>query len=77
MYSSYNNNVSQKTNIIPINNSKNTKLNTPYLKGEYSLKKNCFDPTKNSPPNEFMIKLYMRMNIYNDSYRIDNNFVSE
>lgn len=38
------------------------KINSP--KGEYSLKKNFFDPSKSSPPNEFMIKLHMRMNRY-------------
>jgi hypothetical protein len=34
-------------------------------KSEYSLKQNFFDPSKSSPPNEFMIKLHMRMNMYN------------
>ena len=38
------------------------KINSP--KGEYSLKQNFFDPSKSSPPNEFMIKLHMRMNKY-------------
>ena len=36
-------------------------------KAEYSLKQTFFDPSKSSPPNEFMIKLRMRMNIYNSS----------
>jgi hypothetical protein len=36
-------------------------------KGEYSLKQNFFDPSKSSPPNEFMLKLYMRMSDYNSS----------
>ena len=31
-----------------------------YPMTEYSLKKNVFDPFKNSPPNEFMLKLNMR-----------------
>jgi len=31
------------------------------LSEDYSLKQNFFDPTKSSPPNEFMIKLHMRM----------------
>jgi hypothetical protein len=35
------------------------KENSP--KGEYSLKQNFFDPSKSSPPNEFMIKLKMRL----------------
>jgi hypothetical protein len=38
------------------------KINSP--KGEYSLKQNFFDPSKSSPPNEFIIKLHMRMNKY-------------
>jgi hypothetical protein len=38
------------------------RINSP--KGEYSLKQNFFDPSKSSPPNEFMIKLHMRMNKY-------------
>jgi len=59
---------------IPIkqNLSTNMKINSP--KGEYSLKQNFFDPTKSSPPNEFMIKLQMRMNKYytdkDDSFEI-------
>ena len=28
---------------------------------------NNFDPSKSSPPNEFMIKLYQRMNHFNNS----------
>ena len=28
---------------------------------------NNFDPSKSSPPNEFMIKLYQRMNYLNSS----------
>ncbi len=59
---------------IPIkqNLSTNMKINSP--KGEYSLKQNFFDPTKSSPPNQFMIKLHMRMNKYytdkDDSFEI-------
>jgi hypothetical protein len=49
---------------IPIKQNLTTsmKINSP--KGEYSLKQNFFDPSKSSPPNEFMIKLHMRMNRY-------------
>ena len=36
-------------------------------KSEYSLNKNFFDPTKSSPPNEFMLKLYMRDQMYNNN----------
>jgi len=31
---------------------------------QYDLKENTFDPSKSSPPNDFMIKLSMRMSIY-------------
>lgn len=31
---------------------------------QYSEKENFFDPSKQSPPNEFMLKLHMRMNNY-------------
>jgi hypothetical protein len=30
----------------------------------YSLKQNCFDPSKSSPPNDFMLKLHKRMSVY-------------
>ena len=32
---------------------------------EYSLTQNEFDPSKCSPPNDFMLKLQLRMSIYN------------
>jgi hypothetical protein len=47
---------------IKKNLSTTMKMNSP--KGEYSLKQNFFDPSKSSPPNEFIIKLHMRMNRY-------------
>jgi len=31
---------------------------------EYELQKHFFDPSKHSPPNEFMLKLYLRKYIY-------------
>jgi len=34
-------------------------------KKEYSLKKKLFDPPKNSPPNEFIEKLKLRLKFYN------------
>jgi hypothetical protein len=56
--------IHERSEPIPINQNLVTpmKINSP--KGEYSLKQNFFDPTKSSPPNEFMIKLHMRMNKY-------------
>jgi len=45
----------------PIEIKKN--INNVYFenKNQYSLKQNFFDPTKSSPPNDFMIKLYNRI----------------
>jgi hypothetical protein len=44
---------------------------------EYSLKQNFFDPSKSSPPNEFMIKLYIRMSHYTSLHIKDDNRDSE
>ena len=52
------------------NLSRSIEDNSP--KGEYSLKQNFFDPSKSSPPNEFMIKLHMRMNRYNIDKKVDH-----
>ena len=35
--------------------------NTFEINKQYNSKQNFFDPSKSSPPNEFMIKLHMRM----------------
>jgi len=51
-------NISPKSKYLTIENEYNSKNVT------YSLNKNFFDPSKSSPPNEFMIKLHKRMNIY-------------
>jgi len=77
---SMNTSVVKKTEPIPIKTNhyvqKNyeNEMETPYMQtkqndlqsNHFDLKQNCFDPTKFSPPNEFMIKLYMRMNNYYD-----------
>lgn len=42
---------------------------------EYSLKQNVFDPSKSSPPNEFMMKLKLRMSIYSDNGSDNDNEV--
>lgn len=69
--------IHERSNIIHIkqNLSTNVKNNSP--KCEYSLKQNFFDPSKSSPPNDFMIKLHMRMNRYQSSDRNDDNFDNE
>ena len=46
-------------------NTKSTRDSLPIPitmnKKQYSLNQNLFDPTKSSPPNHFMIKLYSRL----------------
>ena len=44
------------------------------LKKEYSLKQNIFDPSKSSPPNDFMKNLRRRMDSYNTK---DDNRIIE
>jgi len=46
---------------IPKNLSTSSSTSNKTLSEDYSLKQNFFDPSKSSPPNEFMIKLHMRM----------------
>lgn len=53
----------ERQNIIPINKSLST-FNEDKI-NEYSLNTNYFDPTNNSPPNEFMKKLKQRLSVYN------------
>jgi hypothetical protein len=66
--------IHERSEPIPIKQNLTTTMKTNSLKGEYSLKQNFFDPTKSSPPNEFMIKLHMRMNkYYMDTNRDDES----
>jgi hypothetical protein len=73
--------MNERSIVIPIKENLSTSMKNDSPKGQYSLKQNCFDPSKSSPPNMFMIKLHMRMSIYNDtSDHLDNeedNFDSE
>lgn len=61
----------KKTKIISIKKELSRPMNSTNQTSEYSLKQSLFDPSKSSPPNEFMIKLHMRMNMYNNY--VDNN----
>jgi len=56
--------IDERTKWVPIQKSLSTSSSTTNktLIEDYSLKQNFFDPTKSSPPNEFMIKLHMRIN---------------
>jgi len=57
--------IHERINKIPISNNLSTKLKEQDTLGEYSLNQNFFDPSKSSPPNEFMLKLKLRMSHYN------------
>ena len=50
----------EKSKMISIPN-KITTMMKGKIEQEYDLKQNLFDPSKSSPPNEFMIKLRLRM----------------
>jgi hypothetical protein len=52
--------IHEKSEIIQIKQSTPEKRSS----GEHGLKQHFFDPSKSSPPNEFMLKLYMRVNMY-------------
>ena len=64
--------IHERSNIIPIKQNLSTSMKTSNPKGEYSLKQNFFDPTKSSPPNDFMLKLQIRMKTYNSSDNLCN-----
>jgi hypothetical protein len=44
---------------------------------QYDLKENNFDPSKSSPPNEFMEKLRLRMSVYYSFSKKDAIFTKE
>jgi len=56
--------IHKRSQNIPIKKNLSTSMKVELPKGEYSLKQNFFDPSKSSPPNDFMNKLEMRMMIY-------------
>jgi hypothetical protein len=66
----------ERSKIIPISQNSPTNKTECFIFNEYSLKQNIFDPSKSSPPNEFIIKLQLRMNHY-ESFNKDNNFTNE
>jgi hypothetical protein len=69
--SSYSIHKSKNNNYIKVNNI--TFIQHNAVKTEYSLKQNSFDPSKSSPPNEFMKKLRYRMSVYNTNYVEDKS----
>ena len=65
--------IHERSHSIPIKQNLTTSMKS------YSLKQSFFDPSKSSPPNEFMIKLNIRMSLYNKNYldRRDDSLVNE
>ena len=57
---SQNSKKSKRSNLIPIPTS-------VFEKHQYSLKQNFFDPTKSSPPNNFIKNLFIRLSHYDSS----------
>ena len=64
--------IHERPNIIPIKKNLSTSMKEVSPKGEYSLKQNFFDPSKSSPPNDFILKLQQRMSIYNTNLYVDS-----
>ncbi len=71
--------IDERSKIIPIPKKLSTLMEEfrNNRQDEYSLKQNFFDPSKSSPPNEFMIKLYLRMSQYTSLHINDDNRDSE
>ena len=60
--------IDERSKSIPIKKNLSTSMKDfSNIQSEYSLKQNVFDPTKSSPPNDFMLKLQLRMKSYNSS----------
>lgn len=66
----------EKSQIIPIKKQLIQPKKNIVTKKEYMLNNNIFDPSQSSPPNEFMIKLHMRMHKYSLQIK-DSNCESE
>ena len=67
--------IQERTNNIPIKTTLSTNMKRE-LDNSLSLKQNFFDPSKSSPPNEFILKLQKRINIYNYNNNNNYNYVS-
>ena len=64
--------IHETPSIVPIKENSFTSMKEDSPKSEYSLKQSFFDPTKSSPPNNFLIKLQMRLSKYNSNYASEN-----
>ena len=68
--------MNERSKIIQIPKTTPTNMKDCFNTNEYSLKQNFFDPSKSSPPNEFMLKLQLRMSLY-ESLNKDTNLLNE
>jgi len=68
--------IHERSKIIPIPQISPTNKKAEFSINEYSLNKSFFDPSKSSPPNEFILKLRLRMNHY-ESFNNFNNLINE
>jgi hypothetical protein len=64
--------INERSKIIPIQPTSPTNKKVKDLDIEYSLVQNLFDPSKSSPPNEFLLKLKLRMSLYDSLINDDN-----
>jgi hypothetical protein len=64
--------INERSKIIPIQPTSPTNKKAKDLDIEYSLVQNLFDPSKSSPPNEFLLKLKLRMSLYDTLINDDN-----
>uniref|UniRef100_A0A6C0D8B4 Uncharacterized protein n=1 Tax=viral metagenome TaxID=1070528 RepID=A0A6C0D8B4_9ZZZZ len=62
----------ERSNAIPIKSLCNNKYHSYDI--SYDLKSNFFDPSKSSPPNEFLLKLNQRIQIYESLEKKTFNF---
>ena len=68
--------INEKSKIILRDQPSPTYKKGNIMSKEYSLKQHFFDPTKSSPPNDFMLKLHLRMSVY-DSFSKADNLINE
>jgi len=71
--------IHERSTSIPISKTPTTAMKEDL--NEYGLKHNFFDPSKSSPPNEFMLKLQNRMKTFHSPahgfFKKDDNRDSE
>jgi hypothetical protein len=71
-----NNYKQERSKCIPIPKSSPTNKKVDFYANEYSLNNSFFDPSKSSPPNDFLLKLQLRIKHY-DLFNNFDNFVNE